>query len=481
MSYILTDGGATLIAYPYTIGMLRRDNTNVSFPPSPTNEQLAEWNVFPVIGTTPDGYDPLTQSRIEGTPEYIEGEWLQTWTVSDLSPEEATGVYDSFVTAAQIESGNLLDQADQYVVTALVRDQGLSPEFAAYRQALVDYQNLPGYPAAVEWPTLPTDIVVDGGVAPVASLGNEKVWDTPNETRWKIVDVYGAKKLSYSPASELSNNSYNYLGSSPSNTSTFPTQAATSETDVYFVNVPMDALSWLDGVDVTGQEIIVNGQIAVISGGYGYGPNGPIAINIDRAISYTAGDAVLLSGVSYQPTNNVQIPIDGSIQLSTIVPYKSQIEFNGEVRTVTSVFENDLGLGPAYYIQFDGQGFVFNAGNSVNLSLWNPEVVEKWLDPEVDFGISPEELRGYSLDYHLYSEDTGTIIGKFIVAIDDNPRVSHIFSASGGSDLTAIDLETYSDDWGDDKAFVFKRTDNSEDTIMIQWSGKAFYSPEWYD
>ncbi len=88
MTYILTCTRNTVVAYPYNIGMLRRDNSNVSFPSNPTEAQLAEWNVFPVAPVAPGPVDPLTQDLTEGTPVYdSESGWRQVWIITNVSAE----------------------------------------------------------------------------------------------------------------------------------------------------------------------------------------------------------------------------------------------------------------------------------------------------------------------------------------------------------------------------------------------------------
>lgn len=94
--------------YPYGADVLRRDNPQVSFPRNPTAELLATFNVFPVRPTEHPAYDPLTQRVEEGTPvrqrtKHADGtfkaddpataedeawEWVQTWDVIALTPEE---------------------------------------------------------------------------------------------------------------------------------------------------------------------------------------------------------------------------------------------------------------------------------------------------------------------------------------------------------------------------------------------------------
>ena len=44
--YVKANNGVAEI-YPYSIGLLRKDNPNTSFPKNPSDELLAEWGVFP--------------------------------------------------------------------------------------------------------------------------------------------------------------------------------------------------------------------------------------------------------------------------------------------------------------------------------------------------------------------------------------------------------------------------------------------------
>jgi hypothetical protein len=74
--------------YPYSIGQLRKDNPQVSFPRNPSEALLASYDVFPVTRADRPAYDPITQNLTEGTPALIEGVWVQVWNITDASPEE---------------------------------------------------------------------------------------------------------------------------------------------------------------------------------------------------------------------------------------------------------------------------------------------------------------------------------------------------------------------------------------------------------
>lgn len=83
----------------YSIGQLRRDNPNVSFPKNPSNSLLADWNVYPFIVQDQPVYDNRTQ-RIElGDFVNTNGSWSQTWNVLDKTLEEISQ-YDAEIVAA---------------------------------------------------------------------------------------------------------------------------------------------------------------------------------------------------------------------------------------------------------------------------------------------------------------------------------------------------------------------------------------------
>lgn len=78
--------------YPYSIGELRRDNPQVSFPKNPSAEMLASYSVFPVKPTVQPGLDPFTQRLDEGAPVLQAGEWVQVWSVTALSEDEVARI-----------------------------------------------------------------------------------------------------------------------------------------------------------------------------------------------------------------------------------------------------------------------------------------------------------------------------------------------------------------------------------------------------
>lgn len=161
MAYVLTNGGSTVVSYPYSIGLLRRDNPNVSFPASPTHEQLADWNVFPVTLTPQPAYDLINQLITEIDPVHSENGWVQQWSVSQATAEQAAATRASYEQSASQQATDLLRASDVFVIESVELSKPVHPDLAAYRAALRSPQTLPGYPTATVFPELPQNVLAD--------------------------------------------------------------------------------------------------------------------------------------------------------------------------------------------------------------------------------------------------------------------------------------------------------------------------------
>ena len=104
--YILVKNG-NIEKYPYSIGQLKQDNPNTSFPATIPDATLAEFGVYPV---TPAEYPQVDHTKTvteglpvrqrtrhedgtwkadeESTPVDEAWEWVQVWEVSDATEEE---------------------------------------------------------------------------------------------------------------------------------------------------------------------------------------------------------------------------------------------------------------------------------------------------------------------------------------------------------------------------------------------------------
>jgi hypothetical protein len=85
--------------YPYSIGRLRKDNPQTSFPRSPSDALLASYDVFPVTRTERPDCDPITEDVVEQTPVFEDGAWVQVWAILPVSPEEAARRWEDQVNA----------------------------------------------------------------------------------------------------------------------------------------------------------------------------------------------------------------------------------------------------------------------------------------------------------------------------------------------------------------------------------------------
>jgi hypothetical protein len=115
----------TVEKFPYSIGDLRKDNPQVSFPANPSLATLAAYNVFPVVSTGAQ-YDPETEVATQDGCTYTGTRWETAWTVRDKTPEEIEADYQATipqsVTMRQARlallAANLLDTVDAAITQA---------------------------------------------------------------------------------------------------------------------------------------------------------------------------------------------------------------------------------------------------------------------------------------------------------------------------------------------------------------------------
>lgn len=152
----LTNGNVD--TYPYSVGQLRRDNPNTSFPKRIPDEMLAEWGVYPVAVLEVPSHDGRTQ-RIEqnAQPHQENGEWLIGWSVVDKTSEEVQQYDDNAAASVRSQRDALLASTDWLVIKAQETGGTMPAEWAAYRQALRDITNHVNFPHLAEgdWPVKP--------------------------------------------------------------------------------------------------------------------------------------------------------------------------------------------------------------------------------------------------------------------------------------------------------------------------------------
>lgn len=128
----------------YSIGQLRRDNPNTSFPKVPSDALLADWGVYPYTVQGQPTVDYLTQRFTATALTEVDGAWTQGWEVSKLPVEDAGRNIRS-------HRDKLLQQTDWMALS----DVTIEPYWREYRQQLRDVTAQEGYPYAVIWPTKP--------------------------------------------------------------------------------------------------------------------------------------------------------------------------------------------------------------------------------------------------------------------------------------------------------------------------------------
>jgi hypothetical protein len=142
--------------YPYTIGMLRKDNPNTSFPKKITDELLTEYNVYRVKMLEPLEHNITTQTIIQETlPTFVDESWVLGWTINEKTQEQINQETESKITSIRLQRNGLLSQCDwTQLIDAPLTDTEKS-EWAVYRQALRDITAQPNFPENISWPTEP--------------------------------------------------------------------------------------------------------------------------------------------------------------------------------------------------------------------------------------------------------------------------------------------------------------------------------------
>lgn len=150
--YIKVNNGI-IEKYPYSIGELRKDNPQTSFPKNPTLTLLEEWGVFPVQPVNSPSVD-YTKNVRESTPVYNNG-WTQVWEIIDATADEIAERVSGKSIEVRYERDRLLAETDWVVVKSLESGFQIPTEWQTYRQGLRDIPEQNGFPFSVMFPTKP--------------------------------------------------------------------------------------------------------------------------------------------------------------------------------------------------------------------------------------------------------------------------------------------------------------------------------------
>ena len=136
--------------FPYSVGQLRRDNPQTSFPKRIPDGLLAEWGVYPVAKTEKPDVDH-TKSVTEGTPVLKGDTWTQVWEVTDATAEEVAERTESQARYVRSKRDDMIADTDWMALS----DNTLTDAWATYRQSLRDITSQQGFPHSITWPTKP--------------------------------------------------------------------------------------------------------------------------------------------------------------------------------------------------------------------------------------------------------------------------------------------------------------------------------------
>ena len=133
----------------YTLGQLRRDNPQTSFPKLIPDDLLASYDVYPYTRPTPAEYDNLAWRLIDDAfVQGAEGHWSLPYKLEALPLEDAQRNIRS-------RRDSLLKETDWVVIMHTEKGTNIPAEWELYRQALRDITEQAGFPYEVTWPTKP--------------------------------------------------------------------------------------------------------------------------------------------------------------------------------------------------------------------------------------------------------------------------------------------------------------------------------------
>lgn len=141
----------------YSIGQLRQDNPQVSFPQDIPNGTLAEWDVYPVTKVDAPTFDSLTQVCLEDGYDFDTGSqtWKTKWLVRNKTEDEIAQQLARKTLAIRQERNELLRSTDWTQMDDSPLSNIQKATWATYRQALRDVTAQTGFPWTITWPDAP--------------------------------------------------------------------------------------------------------------------------------------------------------------------------------------------------------------------------------------------------------------------------------------------------------------------------------------
>jgi hypothetical protein len=141
----------TVDEFPYSVRKLKQDNSTTSFPKTFSDEQLAEWGVFPVGYAVEPTFAPNEKVVANAEPALVDGAWTLDWSVVSKTEDEIA----SEASSVRYERDELLALCDWTQLPDSPLDSTTKASWATYRTALRDISTQAGFPTNITWPTAP--------------------------------------------------------------------------------------------------------------------------------------------------------------------------------------------------------------------------------------------------------------------------------------------------------------------------------------
>ena len=140
--------------YPYTIGRLRKDYPNTSFPKKLSAELLAEYDLYRVDSEPQPVYDDkIERVAQDSMPVLTDGKWVIGWAVYPKEQEQIDREIEAQAELIRSQRNDLLAKCDWTVLADSPLTEEKRAEWLTYRQELRDISELENFP----YVTLPND------------------------------------------------------------------------------------------------------------------------------------------------------------------------------------------------------------------------------------------------------------------------------------------------------------------------------------
>tara|TARA_R110000851_G_scaffold44825_1_gene110017 strand:+ start:474 stop:926 length:453 start_codon:yes stop_codon:yes gene_type:complete len=138
--------------FPYTVGKLRRDNKNVSFPKQVSASDMAEFGMYPVTTLDEPSYNIRTEVLSQNSePTLVSEVWTLGFTVSNKSTDDIAAYDLQAAAIAREERDTLLAATDFYALSDVV----MTSDMTTYRSDLRAVPAQSEFPTTISWPTAP--------------------------------------------------------------------------------------------------------------------------------------------------------------------------------------------------------------------------------------------------------------------------------------------------------------------------------------